>query len=427
VRKYLVLAVVPILLLVACKSSSDGSASPGSTTGGTAAVDTRAPGVTADTIKVGVTYVDLASIKDVTGVDHGDYNTAYTAEFDAINAAGGINGRKLEPVIVPVNPVGTDAADAACTKLTQDDPVFVTIGFFLNDGVLCYVDTNDTPVIGGSMSAERLAKAKAPWYTIEVGSDFTADVVRTLAEGGDLAGKVAVVSNPEDQAEVNDVLQPILADNGIEPVATAVIDAPVTDAAAQISAAQTIAERFKSAGADQVLVVGNAASAFGRGLARTDYRPQLVFTSVDAATTYANDQANDLSILDRSITGSLFGPKSARLALDNPASKECWDTQRNAGLTIVPPPVPKGEPEQFQSSATACLTVSLLKAILEKAGTDLNYGTFRAAGDSLGEVNLPTYPDGTWHFGAPPSADGDPTVYAFTWDAQAGDYLPANS
>jgi hypothetical protein len=91
--------------------------------------------------------------------------------FDDINAKGGINGRKLEPDFVPINPMGTAAADAACTKLTQDDPVFVAVGFFLNDAVLCYVDTNQTAVVGGSMTPERLTKAKAPWYTTGLSQD----------------------------------------------------------------------------------------------------------------------------------------------------------------------------------------------------------------------------------------------------------------
>ena len=176
-RKFFLLVVVAVLVAAGCKSSSDGESS-GSTTGSSAVVDTRAPGLTADTIKVGVTYVDLSKLKDVIGIDHGDYETAYKAEFDAINAAGGIHGRKLEPIIVPVDPQGTASADAACTQLTQDDPVFVTVGFFLGDGVLCFVDTNDTAVIGGEMNEERLAQAKAPWYAVDPSSDLESDVVR---------------------------------------------------------------------------------------------------------------------------------------------------------------------------------------------------------------------------------------------------------
>ena len=225
---------------------------------------------------------------------------------------------------------------------------------------------------------------------------------------------------------MNEAVLPVLREKGIDPVETALIDAPATDQTATIAAAQTIAERFKQSGAERVLVVGNAAVAFGRGVARTDYRPTLVFDNLNAAQTYGQDQTNDLSILDGAITGGTFGPQSARLALDNAATTECLATQRGAGLTILPS-VPKGQPDQFASSSVACQQVYLLMAILEKAGPDLNYGTFRAAGDSLGPVDLPTFPDGTFTFGPPPAADGDPTIYPYVYDPAASAFVPATS
>ena len=78
-----------------------------------------APGVTDATIKVGITYVDLKAIGDVASLNHGDYELAYRAVIDDINANGGINGRTIEPVFAPVNPIGTEPAEAACVQLTR--------------------------------------------------------------------------------------------------------------------------------------------------------------------------------------------------------------------------------------------------------------------------------------------------------------------
>ena len=61
------------------------------------------------------------------------------AIVDDINAHGGIHGRKLDATIVKLNPTSPTQATSACTKLTQDDKVFVAVGFFLADSVLCYV------------------------------------------------------------------------------------------------------------------------------------------------------------------------------------------------------------------------------------------------------------------------------------------------
>ena len=49
--------------------------------------------------------------------------------------------------------------------MTQDEKVFVAVGFFLADNVLCYVTPTPTATIGGSMTPDRLAQAKAPWFT----------------------------------------------------------------------------------------------------------------------------------------------------------------------------------------------------------------------------------------------------------------------
>jgi len=421
VRKILAFTAVSMLLLLgACKSSGDSGSTGGTTGGSTVAADPRAPGVTDDSIKVGITYPDLAAIRDVIQRDHGSYEAAFQAEIDHINAGGGIQGRKLETVFAPVNPVGAAPADAACTKLTQDDQVFVAMGYFQSDNVLCYVDTNETAVVGGEMTAERLAQAKAPWFTVEPGEDLQGDVVRAMAEKGDLDGKVAVVVTAADKQLVDQAITPLLEEKNVDVVETGVIDAPPTDTAATNAAAQAIAERFKAAGADKVLVVGTGGpQSFAPGLARTDYRPELLFTSLNAVKSYANGPESDVTVLDGAKAGGLYDPPADRIKLPG-VTQECVQRQVTAnGLdpNVDPDSLPKEARNPWVSSAAACNQVALLAAILEKAGPELNYGTFREAGDTLGTVNQPTFPDGTYTFGPPPSADGDPTAYVFVYQS----------
>src|SRR5215469_7005058 len=87
-------------------------------------------GVTPSTIKVGVTYADVAAIRNLINVDPGNYQVAYTTLFNQINAKGGIEGRKIVPVFAAVNPLGTAAAATVCTQLTEDNKVFAVLGFF---------------------------------------------------------------------------------------------------------------------------------------------------------------------------------------------------------------------------------------------------------------------------------------------------------
>ena len=80
-----------------------------------AAGDQSGQGVTPTSIKVGITYLDAAAIKNIVNIDPGNYQVAYTALIKQINAKGGINGRKLVPVFEPINPIGTAPAATACT------------------------------------------------------------------------------------------------------------------------------------------------------------------------------------------------------------------------------------------------------------------------------------------------------------------------
>ena len=147
----------------------------------------------------------------------------------------------------------------------------------------------------------------------------------------------------------------------------------------------------------------------------------MIVTDQNGLAAFTGSKSNDLSVLKNAISGGPFGPPDARLALGGP-TKACMDIQRNAGLIIKPSStVPQGQPDQFVSSALACQQMVLLEAILQKAGPTLNYGTFAAAGNSLGKIVLPTFPD-PWTFGAPPNADGNPKVYFFKWDSSTDQF-----
>ena len=135
-------------------------------------------GVTAEEVKLGITYPDLDSIRDLTNIDHGDYEAAYQAVIENINKGGGAGGRTIVPVFAGINPVGTVPAEEACVKLTADEQVFAVIGFLNDDSPLCYLEQNDTPALAGGMTAERFQRAKAPWFTLDAGDVTNGQIVR---------------------------------------------------------------------------------------------------------------------------------------------------------------------------------------------------------------------------------------------------------
>lgn len=413
-------AVVPAILAVslvlaaACSSNDTGTAKGDDKPDEpTAADDPRAPGVTDDAIKVGITYVDLEAVRQFVDLDQGDYEAAYQAVIDDINASGGIGGRRIEPVFAPVSPLGTAPAEEACVKLTEDEDVFAVIGFFQDDAVSCPVVDHGTAAIGGVMTKVRHDAADAPWFTTEAGEDADLDAIRAFAEAGELDGKLGVFGSILNQDEVDDSVVPLLDELGIEPTDVAILDAPMDDLAAQNQATGVIAERFRSKDIEKVLAVGSAAVPIANGLASQEYRPQLLFTSRISIEAYTGGLDPDLSMLEGAVLGSI-----EILTYDEPDMQACLDRLGEAGITDLEDPstLDPGAPTPYISAATACRNLGLFAAIAEAAGEDLNYGTFGAAGESLGKLHLPGA-EADYDFGPYPSLDGDQPIYLFDWDS----------
>ncbi|MBX3314202.1 MAG: ABC transporter substrate-binding protein [Actinobacteria bacterium] len=405
-----------VLVLGACsanESDDAGSDTPDTTS---AANADAAPGVTADSIKIGVTYPDLDAIRSIVDLDHGDYEAAYQAVIDDVNDAGGIDGRMIEPVFAPISPIPGPSADEACVELTEDEEVFAVVGALQDDQVLCYLEDHETAVIGGVPNDDRFERAAAPWFTTEGSSqDSEAEGIAVMADAGELDGTLGVFGTTQNQAQTEDGVLPQLDDLGIDVADSGILDAPADDGTAQNQATGVVAERFRSAGVDRVLAVGSAALPLANGLAQTDYRPELRFTSLVAANAYAYGVNPDTSILDGSVLAAIdneqFGEENMQT---------CVALVEDATGTTIPDPEGLGssDPNPFVSASAACRNIGLFVAIATAAGPDLNYGTFQAAGEALDPIQLPGSPD-PYDFGAYPDIDGNLPMYLYEWDGES--------
>lgn len=386
--------------------------------------DPRAPGVTDDTIKVGVTYPDLKNLQATIGINHGDYEAAYQAVADALNEQGAFGDRKIELVFAPVDPQASDAGTAACTRLAQDEQVFVVVGQFQGDEVLCYVDTNEVPVIGGNMSPDRLEKAEVAWFTVDGTADLHADATRQLIEADVFGDSVAVVGTTDDVPLYDDVVGPTLEEAGVDVIGPAYIDTTSGDANTIFANTDTILDRFEAEGAEQVLVIGNSSGfVVSPRLSAHRFSPQLIFTEVSSVSGFVQGDGSDLSSLEGAVAMGLFDDNDRFDELDHAPTSDCVEILDAAGHTMVPTDeVPDGELRNAVSGFDACKKLYLLAAIVEAAGEDLNYGTFQRAGNGLGEVDLPGIPEPAT-FGPPPSADGDIPLLFFEFDAAAASFV----
>ncbi|MDI2124671.1 ABC transporter substrate-binding protein [Yinghuangia seranimata] len=382
-----------------------------------------APGVTADAIRVGIAYPDMESIKAFVNIDLGSYEDAYKALIAKVNAAGGINGRKIVPVFGKVSVISPALAQQTCVALTQDEKVFAVLANFVMPGQTdCYVETNKTALVAAPQPKEAYTKAQAPWFAENSGDDQFADTVRILIDRGVYAGKkLAVIGDVQSQATTEKAVLPLLQKAGITPVVTGYLPAVGLDAAALAQQSGVMLQKARAAGADVVLLTGSAGQTMPAVIEKTDWRPRMTFAGIPNG--YLMDKAkHDFSVLN--------GAETAGATLDwdhDPAIRDCVATMETAhpdlkGKLRDPNSVPSGQPNPSASLWTACINITLFKAITDKAGHDLNYRTFQDAGFGLGGFHIPSYVENATY--GPNSTSGAIPLRAMTYDPATNRFVP---
>ncbi|MDI2132945.1 hypothetical protein [Yinghuangia seranimata] len=413
------LAAVAVGCTVESKPSATASGGPD---GAAPAVRADTPGVTADSIKIGIAYPDFAEVRAFVNIDQGDFEATYKAVIDKVNAAGGVQGRRIVPVFAKLSLASPAAAQQTCVKLTQEDKVFAVLYTAPgNQQTQCFLRNGRTAVVGGPITAEEYKAAQAPWFSYLDGDDAKR-TVELFAKRGDLAGhKVAVAAVAGDQTTTEKVVLPALAAAGITPVATGYITANASDPTAFSQQANVIFQKAQAAGADTLLNVGGAAHLVPQYLEKTAWRPRQLFT-VPPAGYLTTKGRHDFGTLKDAVTAA------ATTDWSDPALLACADavTQADptlAGKLVDPTTVPSGQPTPGASTAAACQTVALFTAIADKAGKNLDYAAFQQAGFGLGTFHVPGYRDSATYTRDTPA--GAIPVHAQVFDPATTRFVPA--
>lgn len=124
--KTLAIAAVCSLSLLAAACSSGGSSNESSQT---------SPGVTETEIKIGLAVADLdglraSGISLAPALTTGNLSKRITSYFDEWNAAGGIQGRKVVPVVLTWDPVKPATQEKLCADATINNELLL----FFNEG-----------------------------------------------------------------------------------------------------------------------------------------------------------------------------------------------------------------------------------------------------------------------------------------------------
>ena len=146
--------------------------------GGTTPVDqasTSARGVTTTAINVVFPVVNLEALASVYGfagdVEYTEQAKAIDLFVGQINAAGGINGRKINPIISYFNPASESDMRALCKDWTQGSPaafaVLDGVGDWTGDNELCITQEGHTPFIGQWTTVSDWTQEGSPylWWT----------------------------------------------------------------------------------------------------------------------------------------------------------------------------------------------------------------------------------------------------------------------
>jgi ABC-type branched-subunit amino acid transport system substrate-binding protein len=262
--------VVAALVLSACGSGGSTAKSPSSTTpgGGTAqVVKTLGTGVTANSIKVGITLVNFDCIKPYTNLIRLGQQAVYAAFIKDINDKGGIAGKKIDPIYKTYCPITNGPLLALCTSLTQDDHVFAVLGTFFDstgDAQTCITKQEKRVLLTFDLTQAIINQAP-PGLVVTPGTipDRSVDILLSLAKKEKtLEGKkVAVLGDTSVSTVVHNTIEPGLKKLGVQTGSTALLSinkgGDTTIAQQQLD---SFIEKWKTEHVTAVFMSGNFAS-----------------------------------------------------------------------------------------------------------------------------------------------------------------------
>ena len=166
---------------------------------------TSTRGVSADSINVVFPVISFSSIEGEfeieSDAEYGEQTKAIQLFVNQINDAGGINGRKINPMIVGFDPTNPNEQRALCKQWTQGNPpVFAVLdglGTFEGVNQLCITREGHTPMLSQWSTTTNWTQLGAPylWWTGADDAPILAATVRWGLSSGRLGHgrKVGVV------------------------------------------------------------------------------------------------------------------------------------------------------------------------------------------------------------------------------------------
>ncbi len=390
---------------------------------------TSTRGVTKTSINVVFPVVAINSLAGKEGfAEDKEYNEQIPAihlYVNQINNAGGINGRKINPIIVQFDPTNDANMQSLCAQWTQGNPgVFAVvdgIGTWTGTNQLCVAEQGHTPLLSAWSTVTDWTTKASPylWWT---GPDM-APLLQAIVQWGVSSGrlghgkKVGVVVSDQaaDQDAFNEYLMPDLKKVGITPMVETVAANP-DETSTTGSDAQLAVERFKAAGVQSVipLVAENAYFPYIGAETSQKYYPQLLLSD------YQDSIEVSLGLMPVPYLAALNGQEGVTTETlggiddDRPQSQGGYDPGvRSCYATwhaYHPKPIPGTLYHYIEEQGPIqgwCGAIRLFATAAKDAGPDLNRRTFVEAMSKITDYQGTLSP--TWTFG--PKKFYGPTQY----------------
>jgi hypothetical protein len=368
--------------------------------------------VSKDRINVVFPVVSLSSLAGKEGfaadAEFGEQVKAIKLFVNHINDTGGINGRKIDPIIPTFDPTNETQMRSLCKDWTEGSPpVFAVVdglGDWTGDDQLCVTQEGHTPFLGAWTTVTNWTDQGSPylWWTgPDQGAILQAVVDWGLSShliGGTVKVGIIAGNRASDQVALDDYLLPDLRFAGVTPMIKT-IDADPDDTATTGAEAPLVVQQLRSAGVTSVipLMPFNVFYPILEAETEQQWFPRLLLSDYEESIETALGlipfpYAKALNGQEGVTTETLGGIDDDRPESQggyDPGLRSCWVLWHKAY-----PQVPPGNMNDFVEEqgpiAGWCQAIDLFATAARKTGPDLSRRTFVTAMSKIKDF------PGTW-------------------------------
>ena len=381
-------------------------------------------GITPTAIKLGIlipsdnSSAGGGSFSQVIGSPKAQWN----AYVNAVNAKGGILGRKIQPIYREYDGLDLDAQRAACVYLTEQEKVFAIVnsGGFYGDPILCVTQQHKTPFIGQAGEAlDFYQKSNGLYFSTTPNKDrVLQNMVAAAARDGAFKGKTVGLLSREgiDAIPVDRSLKPALKAHGIKLTYEARISAD--DSAAQSQIPLEV-QQMKSHGVDFIMLATGliVANVFVQQADSQRYTPQYM------TSDFASGGADVYTIgmpasFAGSITYTALRTGEARAGMPEPAhDAACRKTyEKSAGKAL------DRTSTEYSLTVTACGIMNEFVVGMTAAGVNPTRRLLSNALQAIGSWDVPFSGAGSWSRN---KFDAPDVVRRGMWHSDCKCWMPA--